>query len=161
MDSAASNHFYSCINTLLDYYQITLVRILTGRGIIQGLGKGNMLLESLQGARMLRGIIFVSDLKCNALLSITQLMKKGMHLIFEGKGCKIQRTVQGKVEEFLLGILIRKMIYVDLYGRYPKEGVNNKRKMRTGEKGKMHEKEEVGEQIEIARRKNRCEKNGV
>ena len=161
VDSAASNHFISCLDNLLDYHQITPVRILTGSGIIWGLGKGDILLESLQGARMLRGVIFVPDLKCNALLSVTQLMKEGMRLIFEEEGCKIERMVRGEVEEFLLGTLIGKTIYVDLYGRYPKEGVNNEKKTGINEKGRVHGKGEVGERIDVERRMKKCEETGV
>ena len=117
VDSAASNHFISCMDNLLNYRQITPVKKLTGSGIIWGIGRGDIKLDNLQGERELKGVIFVLDLKCNALLSVTQMMREGLRLIFQGEGCRMDKEIDGKWQEFLSGTLVGKTIYVDLSGR--------------------------------------------
>ena len=96
VNSAASNHFIFCIDNLLNYRHITPVKILTGSGIIWGVEIGEIVPDSLQGPGELSNVIFVPELKCNALLSVTHLMRQGLRLIFEGEGCKIQKRVDGE-----------------------------------------------------------------
>src|SRR5258706_7067930 len=114
VDSAASNHFTALKSNIRNFIDISPVKVLTGNGIILGLGRGNVVLSTKIGSRVIYDVIWVPELQGGcALLSVTQLMRQGKKIICDGDGCKVEE----KGELFLTGTLVNKAIYIDLAGR--------------------------------------------
>ena len=116
IDSAASNHFIAQNSHLTDFTSILPVKIMTGNGIILGLGRGNVILKTSIGRYLLKDVIWAPELKGGcALLSVTQLMRQGKRVICEDQGCK----VIDKASEtcIITGTLINTAIYVDMENR--------------------------------------------
>ena len=57
IDSAASNHFIAERDNLTEFKPISPVKIMTGNGIIFGLGRGNVLLKTSKGMQKIRDVI--------------------------------------------------------------------------------------------------------
>ena len=114
VDSAASNHFTALKDNIRNFIEISPVKVLTGNGIILGLGKGDRVLSTKIGRCVIQDVIWVPELQGGcALLSVTQLMCQGKKIIYEGDGCRVEE----KGELFLTRTLVNKAIYVDLIGR--------------------------------------------
>src|SRR5258706_7767597 len=90
VDSAASNHFVAKKDDLTDFKSISPVKIMTGNGIIFGLGQGNVQLRTSKGVRKIKDVIWAPELKGGcALLSVTQFMRQRKRIICEDTTCTI------------------------------------------------------------------------
>ena len=91
MDSAASSHFMAIKKNIRNFVEISPVKVLTINGTILGLGKGEVLLATKLGERLVEDVIWVPELQGGcALLSVTQLMLQGKRIVCEGDGYKVE-----------------------------------------------------------------------
>ena len=62
IDSAASNYFTAMRDNICNFKEILPVNVLTGNGIILGLGRGDIMLATKLGDRLVQDVIWVPGL---------------------------------------------------------------------------------------------------
>lgn len=106
MDSGASNHYTSNRSILTDFKECKNVNVMTGHGVINARGVGNVTVHTSVGIRKIYDVMWVPDLTGkNNLLSIAQLARKGCKVCLEnpkatvldkGGNCLAEGTFSGK-----------------------------------------------------------------
>ncbi|KAG8480419.1 hypothetical protein CXB51_025096 [Gossypium anomalum] len=90
VDSGCSHHMAADVSLFKELDRSFSSRIRIGNGsLIEARGKGDVLISSSSGNKLISDVLYVPDIDQN-LLSVGQLVKKGYSLIFENDSCVIK-----------------------------------------------------------------------
>lgn len=75
INSGASNHYTSNKNILSEFVTCNDIQVMTGGGLVQAKGKGNVTLHTSEGIQKVFDVLWIPDLAgANNLLSMPQLV---------------------------------------------------------------------------------------
>ncbi|KAG8499415.1 hypothetical protein CXB51_005894 [Gossypium anomalum] len=92
VDSGCTHHMAADESLFRDLDRSYVSKIRIGNGdLIQARGKGNVVINTSSGNKVISDVLFVPDIDQN-LLSVGQLVEKGYSLVFENGACVVKDT---------------------------------------------------------------------
>ncbi|KAG8498881.1 hypothetical protein CXB51_005279 [Gossypium anomalum] len=92
VDSGCTHHMAADESLFRDLDRSHVSKIRIGNGdLIQAKGKGNVVINTRSGNKVISDVLFVPDIDQN-LLSVGQLVEKGYSLVFENGACVVKDT---------------------------------------------------------------------